>query len=41
VGRPRGSAANLAQVVDFYDTRFRIGFSRSERADLIAFLRTL
>ena len=36
-----GSAANLDQVIDFYDTRFHIGFTRSEKADLIAFLRTL
>ena len=36
-----GSAANLAEVVEFYDTRFHIGFTRGEKADLIAFLRTL
>jgi cytochrome c peroxidase len=36
-----GSAVDLAAVVDFYDTRFGIGFTASERADLIAFLRTL
>jgi cytochrome c peroxidase len=36
-----GSAANLDEVVDFYDTRFNIGFTRQEKADLIAFLRTL
>jgi len=36
-----GSAKDLGEVVDFYDTRFGIGFTRQEKADLIAFLRTL
>jgi len=36
-----GSAADLGQVVDFYNTRFGIGFSAAERADLVAFLRSL
>ena len=36
-----GSAKDLAAVVDFYDERFTIGFTKQERADLIAFLRTL
>ena len=36
-----GSAATLADVVDFYDTRFEIGFSAQEKADLVAFLETL
>jgi len=36
-----GSAKDLGAVVDFYDERFAIGFTRSEKADLIAFLRTL
>jgi len=27
--------------VDFYDTRFNIGLSRQEKADLVAFLRAL
>jgi len=36
-----GSAAPLGEVVDFYDTRFRIGFTAQEKADLIAFLRSL
>lgn len=36
-----GSAATLAEVVDFYERRFRIGFSAREKADLIAFLRAL
>jgi hypothetical protein len=36
-----GSAASLAEVVDFYDTRFNIGLTAREKADLIAFLRAL
>jgi len=28
-------------VVDFYDERFAIGFTKAEKADLIAFLRSL
>jgi cytochrome c peroxidase len=36
-----GSAANLAEVIAFYDTRFRIGLTNRERADLIAFLEAL
>ena len=36
-----GSAASLADVVDFYNTRFNIGFTPQERQDLIAFLRSL
>jgi cytochrome c peroxidase len=36
-----GSAADLDAVVDFYDTRFGIGLTDEEKADLIAFLRTL
>ena len=36
-----GSAADLNAVLDFYDTRFTIGFTATEKADLIAFLRTL
>lgn len=34
-----GSAATIADVVDFYDTRFNVGFTPQEKADLIAFLR--
>ena len=34
-------AAGLAQVVDFYDQRFAMNLSASEKADLVAFLRTL
>ena len=36
-----GMAADLGEAVDFYDTRFSIGLSPRERADLVAFLRTL
>jgi hypothetical protein len=36
-----GSAADLGEVVDFYDTRFGIGFTPQEKSDLVAFLRTL
>ncbi len=36
-----GSASDLAAVVEFYDQRFHIGFTATEKADLIAFLRSL
>ena len=36
-----GSAATLEQAVDFYDTRFTIGLTAQEKADLVAFLRAL
>ena len=36
-----GSAADLGEVIDFYDTRFGIGFTDEEKADLIAFLKAL
>ena len=36
-----GSAASLAAVVDFYDTRFNLGLTAQEKADLIAFLSAL
>jgi hypothetical protein len=36
-----GSAATLADVLDFYDGRFSIGLSAQEKADLEAFLRAL
>jgi cytochrome c peroxidase len=36
-----GFAADLDAVVEFYDTRFNVGFSAQEKADLIAFLRAL
>jgi len=34
-----GSASTLADVVNFYNTRFNIGFTEAEVADLVAFLR--
>jgi len=36
-----GSAATLADVVRFYDTRFQARFTEQEKADLIAFLKAL
>jgi cytochrome c peroxidase len=36
-----GLAADLRAVVDFYDTRFSIGFTEHDKADLIAFLSAL
>jgi cytochrome c peroxidase len=36
-----GSAATLEEVVEFYDTRFKIGLSAQEKQDLVAFLRAL
>ncbi len=36
-----GSAATLEEVIEFYDTRFNIGFTDEEKADLVAFLRAL
>ncbi len=36
-----GSAASLADVVDFYNTRFNMHLTAQERADLIAFLKAL
>jgi hypothetical protein len=36
-----GFAADLDAVVDFYDTRFNIGFTAQEKSDLVAFLRAL
>jgi hypothetical protein len=36
-----GSASDLNAVVDFYDTRFGIGLTDDEKADLVAFLRVL
>ena len=34
-----GSAATLADVISFYDTRFQARFTEQEKADLLAFLR--
>lgn len=36
-----GFAKGLNAVVDFYDSRFGIGFTEDEKEDLVAFLRTL
>ena len=36
-----GSAATLADVIDFYETRFHLGLSDREKADLLAFLQAL
>jgi hypothetical protein len=36
-----GSAATLADVVEFYNQRFDIGFSEQQKADLAAFLNSL
>lgn len=36
-----GFAADLDAVVDFYNTRFNIGLTTQEHADIVAFLRTL
>jgi hypothetical protein len=36
-----GSAATLADAIDFYDTRFHIGLTKREKADLLAFLEAL
>jgi hypothetical protein len=36
-----GFAADLDAAVDFYNTRFNIGFTKQEKSDLVAFLRSL
>jgi cytochrome c peroxidase len=36
-----GSARSLSDVIDFYNTRFNIGFTAQEKSDLTAFLSTL
>src|SRR5205823_3170404 len=36
-----GSAATLDEVIDFYETRFHLGLSAQQKADLVAFLRCL
>jgi hypothetical protein len=36
-----GSAASLADVVNFYDTRFNIGMTDQQKNDLVAFLSAL
>ncbi len=36
-----GAAASLSDAVNFYDTRFSIGLSAQDKADLVAFLQAL
>jgi len=36
-----GSAATLSDVVNFYDQRFKIGFTEQEKTDLVNFLNSL
>ncbi|HLK19918.1 MAG TPA: hypothetical protein VKT81_13230 [Bryobacteraceae bacterium] len=36
-----GSAQSLQDIVEFYNTRFNIGFTPGEKSDLIAFLNSL
>jgi len=36
-----GSAATLAQVVEFYNQRFQMNLTAQEKADLVAFLKSL
>ena len=36
-----GAAANLQQLVDFYDERFQMNFTPEQKEDLIAFLNSL
>jgi cytochrome c peroxidase len=36
-----GSAATVAEVIRFYDTRFQIRLTQQEKSDLIAFLQSL
>ena len=36
-----GSAPSLEAVINFYDVRFNIGLTAQEKADLVAFLRSL
>jgi cytochrome c peroxidase len=36
-----GFAKDLNAVVDFYDSRFHIGFTKQDKSDLVAFLRSL
>ena len=36
-----GSAATVADVIEFYDSRFTIGLTAAEKSDLAAFLRSL
>ncbi len=36
-----GSAASLSDAINFYDKRFNVNFTTQEKADLLAFLKTL
>ena len=36
-----GAAATLAEVVEFYNQRFQMGLTDQEKADLVAFLKSL
>jgi cytochrome c peroxidase len=36
-----GFAADLAAVVEFYDSRFAMHLAAQDKADLVAFLQTL
>jgi len=36
-----GSAATLGAVIDFYESRFGIGLTVQERADLLSFLQAI
>jgi len=36
-----GSAANLRELVDFYDRRFNIQYTEQEKQDLVNFLSVL
>jgi cytochrome c peroxidase len=36
-----GAAASLTEVVEFYNQRFGMGLTNQEKADLVAFLRSL
>jgi cytochrome c peroxidase len=36
-----GAAANLKQVVDFYNQRFQMNLTDQQKAQLVAFLQTL
>ena len=36
-----GSAADLKQVIDFYNVRFAMGLTDAEKTDLVAFLNAL
>jgi cytochrome c peroxidase len=36
-----GAAANLRQVVEFYDRRFAIGYTEQEKQDLVNFVSVL